>query len=285
MNTLNVGFLHPGEMGVSLAASAKNTGHTVFWASDGRSEATRERADKVGLRDAGTLERLCETCSVVVSICPPDAAEALAEQVAATGFDGLYVDANAISPERAQRIDAMMRARGATFVDGSVIGGPAWEPGKTWLSLSGGAAAQAAAVFAAGPLETKIVGDAPGTASALKMCYSAYTKGSTALLAAVLGAADALGVTEALTAQWVQDGRGFADEAERRTRGVTRKAWRFEGEMREIADTFAGAGMPDGFHLAAADIYARLAGLKHADPLPSLDDVRAALRGDGPHEG
>lgn len=280
MQPLNIGFLHPGEMGVSLAASAQNTGHTVYWASQGRSADTRQRAEQIGMSDAQTLAQLCDTCTVIVSVCPPDAAEALAEQVAATGFRGLYVDANAISPARARRIDQRMHDHGATFVDGSIIGGPAWKPGTTWLSLSGAAAEQAAALFAAGPLETKVVGDSAGTASALKMCYAAYTKGSTALLCAVLGAADALGVGDALTQQWVQDGRGFDEEAEKRARGVTRKAWRFEGEMREIADTFAGAGMPDGFHRAAADVYARLAGLKGADPLPTLDAVLAALRDD-----
>ncbi len=33
--TTPIGILHPGEMGVSIAASAKNGGHSVYWASDG----------------------------------------------------------------------------------------------------------------------------------------------------------------------------------------------------------------------------------------------------------
>lgn len=277
MDKQNVGVLHPGEMGVSLAATLLNGGHTVFWASQGRSDASRRRAADVGLTDAVTLEQLCAQVSTIVSICPPAAAEALAQDVLATGYRGTYLDANAISPQRAEHIAGQMQASGATFVDGGVIGGPAWKPGTTWLHLSGSAAADVAALFAAGPLETSVLGDRAGQASALKMCYAAYTKGTTALLSAVLGAAEALDVRNALAQQWALDGKGMAEEAERRVTGVTRKAWRFEGEMQEIAATFAGAGMPDGFHRAAADIYARMADLKDADPLPSLEDVLAAL--------
>ena len=102
MAKLNVGFLHPGAMGISLAASAQNSGHAVYWASAGRSAQTRERAKKYNLVDVQTLERLCTTCSVIVCVCPPHAAEEVAHQVLACSFKGMYVDANAIAPQRTQ---------------------------------------------------------------------------------------------------------------------------------------------------------------------------------------
>jgi hypothetical protein len=61
-------------------------------------------------------------------------------------------------------------------------------------------------------------------------------------------------------------------------RVVTAKAWRFTGEMEEIAVTFAAAGMPPGFHQAAADIYQRLADFKDAPSTPAVEQVLAALR-------
>src|SRR6185436_14581844 len=100
----------------------------------------------------------------------------------------------AISPQRAERIGHAVTDAGAAFVDGGIIGGPAWKPGSTWLYLSGVDADKAAAYFSAGPLETQVIGEAIGKASALKMCFAAYTKGTTALLCAVLGAAEALDV-------------------------------------------------------------------------------------------
>lgn len=269
-------------MGISIAASAKNSGHEVIWASEGRSADTRTRAEQHDLRDAGTLANLCATCSVIVSVCPPDAAETLAQTVAAQGFGGLYVDANAIAPQRALRIGERLAAAGIAFVDGGIIGGPAWKPNSTWLYLAGPRAQEVAACFAAGPLEVRVLGQEVGgqdigKASALKMCYAAYTKGSTALLCAVLGAAQNLGVREELFQQWAQDGVGLDAQAGPRVQSVTAKAWRFVGEMNEIAATFRAANMPGGFHDAAADVYARLALFKDAEPAPSLADVLAAI--------
>lgn len=284
MPRTRIGFLHPGAMGVSLAATAVRGGHEALWASAGRGPATHARAREHGLVDVGTLEALAARAAVVVSICPPHAAEEVAHAVADAGFRGTFVDANAIAPARVARLARDLGARGLDVVDGGVIGGPAWTPG-TWLHLSGPSAARVAALFAAGPLATHVLGPEVGTASALKMVYAARTKGATALLLAVLGAAERLGVRDALEAQWEADVGGSTAEAHDRARRATRKAWRFTGEMEEIAATFAAAGMPSGFHEAAADVYGRLAGLKDAEPLPDVDALLAALARRGAGEG
>ena len=277
MAKVNVGFLHPGSMGVSLATSAQNSGNTAIWASAGRSAATRKRALQHNLTDAGTLDELCATCSIIVSICPPHAAEAVATQVLDCGFRGLFVDANAISVGRTRRIAAQIEGAGAHFADGSVIGGPAWEPGRTWLYLAGESAAEVAKCFSAGPLETEVLGDEIGQAAALKMCFAAYTKGTTALLAGILATAEATGVREALESQWSRGGSAFAEQTRDRVRGVTAKAWRFAGELDEIGATFDDAGVPSGFQEAAAEIYRRLAHFKDTDGMPALDEVLAAI--------
>jgi 3-hydroxyisobutyrate dehydrogenase-like beta-hydroxyacid dehydrogenase len=272
-----IGVFHPGEMGISLAASAMNTGHQVYWLSEGRSDKTRARAENYGLLEINSLSLLCQTCEVVISICPPHAAEEVARAVSEAGFRGLYLDANAISPQRAIKIGQMLEANGSHFVDGGVIGGPAWKPKETWLYLSGDRANEMAACFSNGPLETKIIGREIGRASALKMCYAAYTKGTTALLSAILATAESLNVRDALYQQWELDEPGFSEQVNRRVTRVTAKAWRFEGEMKEIASTFDAAGLPEGFHLAAAEIFHRMASFKSADETPPLDDVLKTL--------
>lgn len=272
-----VGILHPGAMGASIAASARNSGHIVYWASDGRSPQTHERANRAELLDIQSVANICDECSIIFSVCPPHAAEDVAKEVIAHGFKGVYLDANAISPQRATRIDQAMAEADVEFVDGGIIGGPAWNPGRTWLYLAGKEAQRVSACFSAGPLEISVMGESAGKASALKMCFAAYTKGSTALLTAILAASEALGVREELANQWSRGGSDFAEQTTRRVRGVTAKAWRFAGEMEEIASTFEEAGMPGGFHAAAAEIYGRIAGFKEAQETPSLADVLAAL--------
>jgi hypothetical protein len=133
-----------------------------------------------------------------------------------------------------------------------------------------------AAAFAAGPLATEVLGPELGTASALKMAYASVTKGTTALLVAALAAAEGHGVRAALARQWDLDEPGADDARGERARRVTRKAWRFAGEMEEIAATFEAAGVPGGFHAAAAELYRRLAGLGGAAELPALTQVLAA---------
>ncbi len=266
-------------MGVSLAASARNTGHTVLWASQDRGEQTRRRAEDNGLKDVDSLAAMCVEAEAIVCVCPPHAAEEVAQAVSAQGYSGLYLDANAIAPQRAARIGEIVSEAGATFVDGGIIGGPAWEPGKTWLYLSGEGAEAAATWFSAGPLETAVIGDAPGKASALKMCYAANTKGTSALMCAVLGAAEGLGVRKELEAQWSREGSDRTEGAWNTVRSVTAKAWRFEGEMAEIASTFESAGVPGGFHQAAGEVYRRIAGFKDASSKPSLEEVLEALLG------
>jgi 3-hydroxyisobutyrate dehydrogenase-like beta-hydroxyacid dehydrogenase len=277
MRKQKIGVLHPGMMGICVAATVQNSGHEVYWASGARSAQSRDRAEKYQLADAGSLADLCQTCTVIISVCPPHAAEEMAQQVLDSSFQGIYLDVNAISPQRTIRIGQLMAAAGVDFVDGGIIGIPAWERGKTWVYLSGEKAPEAASFCSAGPLETSVVGDEIGKASALKMCYAAYTKGTTALLGGILATAEVFGVRGELETQWSRDWTGFDKQAGERVRNVTAKAWRFAGEMAEIAATFREAGLPGEFHDAAEMIYQRIAGFKNSPSTPALEEVLEKL--------
>jgi 3-hydroxyisobutyrate dehydrogenase-like beta-hydroxyacid dehydrogenase len=270
-----IGLIHPGAMGASVGAAACSNGHTVLWASQGRSEDTWARARRAKLTDIGTVPELVKTSDIVLSVCPPHAAEDVACEVAQLGFSGVYVECNAISPDRTRSIQRIVEDAGACYVDGGIIGGPAWtREAGTHLYLSGPRAKEVAACFAESPLQTPVISDRIGAASAIKMGYAAYTKGTTALLTAILGMVEQEGVRAELAQQW---GETFTKQTEKRVCANTAKAWRFEGEMHEIAATFKGAGMPDGFHLAAAEVFGRLAAFKDQDEPPSIEAVLEAL--------
>lgn len=279
MNDWQIGVIHPGDMGISIAASLQQGANQVFWASEGRSPSTRARAEQFGLHDATTLASLCRICDAIVCVCPPDAAEKVADAVVACGYTGVYLDANAIAPERTMRIGRKMNDAGITFIDGGIIGGPGWKAGETWLYLSGSQAQIAASWFEDGVLETSIVGETIGTASALKLCYAAYTKGTTALLSAILAAAETHGVRTALWEHWAREDASFPEQVVGRVTRSATKAWRFRGEMEEIAALFGEAGLPSGFHQAAAEVYDRLTLFKDAKPAPELESIVAELLG------
>jgi 3-hydroxyisobutyrate dehydrogenase-like beta-hydroxyacid dehydrogenase len=245
-----VGLLHPGEMGAAVGAVLRERGVEVLWASGGRSAATAARAERAGLADAGSVAELLRRSEIVLSICPPHGALELARSVA--GFDGVFVDANAVSPATARRIGAEI---GGRFVDGGIIGPPPGPSARTRLCLCGTEAAHVAKLFAGSAVDARVVAGEPGAASAVKMAYAAWTKGTAALLLAITALADAEGVDGELLAEWHDSQPELPERAQRATASAEAKGWRWVAEMEEIAATFAANDLPDGFHRAAADVF------------------------------
>jgi 3-hydroxyisobutyrate dehydrogenase-like beta-hydroxyacid dehydrogenase len=275
--TTAIGVLHPGEMGAAVGAAARLNGARVIWASAGRRETTRARAADAGLEDVGTLARLVAESALILSICPPGSAVDVAREVAALGFRGVYVDGNAVAPDTTLAVGDIVDGGGAQFVDGGLIGPPPLRPGTTRLYLSGLGAADVAARFTQGPLTAIALDNRIGAASALKMAYAGWNKGSQALLLAIRALAAREGVDEALVREWALSMPELARRTEQAVAGNTRKAWRFVGEMQEIASTFASVGLPEGFHEAAAEVFRRLAHWKDVPTPPSLAEVQKAL--------
>jgi 3-hydroxyisobutyrate dehydrogenase-like beta-hydroxyacid dehydrogenase len=168
---------------------------------------------------------------------------------------------------------------GASYVDGGIVGSPPRKRGTTRLYLCGAASGRVAACFAAGALEAIVLDGKIGAASALKMAYASWTKGSQALLMAVRALAIAEGVDDALLREWQRSIPDLPARSEAAVRGTAAKAWRFVGEMEEIAATLGEAGLPQGFHEAAGEVYRRLARYKDAAEPPTVSEAADALRG------
>jgi 3-hydroxyisobutyrate dehydrogenase-like beta-hydroxyacid dehydrogenase len=277
MTQTTIGVLNPGEMGSVVAARAKEAGARVVWTSEGRREETRRRAAAAGLEDVGSLRDLAAASDVILSVCPPESALDVAREVAATGFSRIYVDGNAVSPGTTREIGRLIEGAGATFIDGGIIGPPPRTRGTTRLYVSGPGAPQVKSLFGDSALEV-IVLDAPvGAASAVKMAYASWTKGTSALILSVRALAASEGVEEALLAEWRTSQQALIKRSEDAASGSAPKAWRFVGEMKEIAATFKAAGLPDGFHLAAAEVWSRLSSYKDT-ARPNVTDVVDVLR-------
>jgi 3-hydroxyisobutyrate dehydrogenase-like beta-hydroxyacid dehydrogenase len=245
---MRVGLLHPGEMGAAIGATLVERGHVVLWRPAGRSEQTARRAAAAGLtgvEDFGAAE-------VILSVCPPHAALDVARSL--QGIAALVIDANAVSPVTARRIGELFDDR---WVDGGIVGPPPRREGTTRLYLSGPHAIESADLFEGTRLEPVVLSGSPVAASALKMAYAAWTKGSAALLLAALSSAHANGVEGALREEWGRSQPGLEARWQSAADSAAAKGWRWVGEMNEIAATFAAAGLPSGFHEAAAEMFER----------------------------
>ena len=273
----NIVLMHPGEMGAAVGACLVSRGNRVKWASGGRSGATVKRAEAAGLEDAQTVKQALIDADIVFSICPPHAVLEVAHEVAGHGFKGIYVDANAVAPGTAREVGHIVAGAGAQLVDGGIVGSPPDGKNSTRLYLAGQGAAGIAALLAGSHLDTVVLDAPAGAASALKVCYAGWTKGSTALLADIRTLAQAEGVDDALLAEWAISRPKVVKDSEQ-VRAAAHKAWRWIAEMEEIAASFEAVGLPGDFHRGAAEIYRRLAEFKDTATPPEMAKVTAMLK-------
>jgi 3-hydroxyisobutyrate dehydrogenase-like beta-hydroxyacid dehydrogenase len=279
-----VGLLHPGEMGAAVGGCLVSVGHEVLWDPAGRSRATTGRALAAELTGV-SFGRLVAKSSVILSICPPHAALDVARQVAAAGYTGCYVDANAISVATAEQVAAIVTAAGAAYVDGGIIGQPPEVAGHTRLYLSGPRADEVRVLFNRSRLDARVAEGPLYAASTVKMAYAAWTKGSSALLLAARALARAGGVERTLLAEWSLSQKALGQQSEGAAGAAAAKGWRWVAEMEEIAASMAAAGLPSGFHEAAADIFDRASRAQTpatrrpaaAEPPSALDSIMSAL--------
>src|SRR5579859_687344 len=245
-------------MGSGVGTVLHQRGLRVLTCLAGRGPESRARAAQAGFEDVADLETLVRGCDVLLSILPPSVAGAIADQVGAaliaTGRDLLYVDCNAIAPGTASAVSRTVTAAGARFADAGIIGPPPTRPGNR-IYTSGPGAAEFAALGHFG-LDIRVLDGDVGQASGLKMCYAAMTKGVQALGAELLVAARLLGVDQTLLEEQsegaVADVRRFVERA---LPTMPPKAYRWIGEMEEIARCFEDVGLPGRSMLGAADVF------------------------------
>ena len=254
----SIAILMPGDMGHGVGQALIAAGHAVHTALEGRSENTRRLASRAGIRDAGSADAAVAEADLVLSILPPDRAEAQVRAVAGamerTGSRPVYVDCNAVSPMTMRRVAGIMADTGAPVIDCGIIGlNPVKAPG-TRFYLSGPDCTPMLAL-ASDAIRVEAVGPEIGRASALKMVYAALTKGSAALQAALLLAALRLDVYDELIREFEGSQPGPLKAMRERIPFLPADSGRWAPEMEEIAGSFAAVGVPDGFHLAAAEIY------------------------------
>jgi 3-hydroxyisobutyrate dehydrogenase-like beta-hydroxyacid dehydrogenase len=188
----------------------------------------------------------------------------------------VVVDANAISPARAREVAQAIEGGGARYVDGGIVGGPPHPGRRTDLVLSGGGAEELVGGLTTEELVAAYIGADPTAASALKMCFASWTKGTSALLIAIRAVARRQGVEQALVDLWSRSQPAVLARSETEGR-VADRAWRWVDEMAEIARTFEDAGLPGDAAVAASRLYERLASFKDVDTPPSLDELLTAV--------
>ena len=227
----------------------------MLWCPVGRSAGSALRAEQAGLTAVDRIGELLAASAVVFSICPPAAAEEVADQV--SDYAGIFVEANAISPHRMIAIGERL---GATVVDGSIIGPPpnATATARVYLSGPTDAVHLVHGLLTGGNAAPVSLGERVGRASALKMAFGSFQKTSRALAAVSHAIADDYGVTGELLKEATDLGDNALMEPDYLPSAAAR-AWRWAPEMLEVAETARALGLPDALATGSAEVLARWA--------------------------
>jgi L-threonate 2-dehydrogenase len=252
---MRIAIIAAGEMGAGVGARLHARGAEVMTSLAGRGAASAERAKRAGMAAIDDDEALVAASEVVLSILPPSEAVALAQRLApalsAAKDRVLYADCNAVAPETVHRVAAIVTSAGARFADVGIIGGP--PRGADYsphLYASGEHAAELRALRDFG-LDIRPIEGGIGAASALKLAYASMTKGFTAIgIASARGAANG-NVAAALRAELVESQPQLFAWLQRQVPTVYPKAYRWVGEMEEIARHLGEAPGAEMFRGAA----------------------------------
>jgi 3-hydroxyisobutyrate dehydrogenase-like beta-hydroxyacid dehydrogenase len=242
-------------MGAAIGGRLVAAGHTVTTLLAGRGEATADRARDAGFQSAESMGHLLGDADLFLSIVPPASAFAVAKRVAKearTGgavFD--FIECNAISPAQARAIEAMFEGTQVDIVDGGIVGGPPADESLPRLYVSG-EVPTALQDLDGIAFRLRAVDGGIGAASALKLCYAAITKGTNALLAAALLAAERHGLLDPLTAELSESQPMLYGRAEANISRLPADSARWAPEMRYVAEAFESVGVTGELHLGAA---------------------------------
>jgi len=276
-----IAVLMPGDMGHATGRVLTGSGHKVMTCLAGRSERSAALTKAAGLEDVGSLDAVVENASLILSILPPAAALAQAQDVVRamerTAKTPVYVDCNAISPATAMAIADVIGDAGAPFIDAGIIGTKpdGKGPGPRFY-VSGADTGPMQALDGKG-FQVKPLGPEPGRASAIKMCYAGLTKGTWTLQTSVMLAAEAHGLTTELLDEFQYSQGPALALMEGMIPRLPADSERWIGEMEEIAKTFSDAGVTPGFHDGAAAVFRLLAETPYAAETRETIDATRTL--------
>ena len=266
-----IGILSPGDMGAGVGASLKKSGIDTVTFVGNRSLRTRKLAEKAEFRLLESMETLVRECDLILSILVPAEAEHLASEVSrairATQQKTFFADCNAISPDKSQRIAKLINDSGGQFIDGGIIGGSPARGDMPRFYVSGPDVKPIMNLDGKG-IMVRHLGDSIGTASGIKMCYAALTKGTNTLQTALLTAAELMGITNELRDEFASSQAPTLEQMDSGIFKLPPNSHRWIGEMEEIADTFSNLGITPLFHQGAAEIYKLLSQTDFAKETP-----------------
>ncbi len=281
MSIETLAILSPGDMGHAIGRLLRENELRVLTCLTGRSSRTRELSELAGIIDVPDMNDLVEQSDIVMSVTVSEAVPGLCKEIAdavkATSTDLLFAECNAIAPALSREMEGVLNASGARYVDASIIGGPPRNGSSPRVYASGDNVAEFEQLRDFG-LDVRNLGPELGRASGIKMCYAAMTKGTTALHAELLIAAEKLGLTEEVMAEFAGSQPAVVQRMEGWLPGMPAKSRRWVSEMQEIEKTFSDMGLTPDIFKGVAEMYRMIGATPLGDENPESRDKDRTLQ-------
>ena len=260
--TPKVAIISPGNMGSGVGKFLVEGGFDVMAPLNDRSNFTRTRAEILGINNSGSIGKTVEDADIILSILDPSKAIQVAKFASSAiqrlGCTRIYADCNATSPNTAIKISKIIEAAGGIFVDVGIVGGTPTKKDNFPTFFSSGPRASVLDILDGYGIRIKNLGSEVGLGSAIKICNGTWNKGAFALYTAVMLAAEKYGFTRVLRERLPNSQAGTVEKIDAALNRLPSLSGRYIGEMEQVAETFAGKGIPAEFHKGAAEIFKML---------------------------
>ncbi len=275
-----VAILSPGDMGHAVGQLLREHELKVVTCLTGRSQRTKDLAELAGIADVPDLNDMVAQSQIILSISlsemVPSICQQIADAIKATNANVLFAECNAISPQLSRQMEPIITETGGRYIDASIVGGPPLNGSSPRFYASGDNTAEFEGLANFG-LDVRTAGTEVGQASGIKMCYAAMTKGSSALYSELLMAAEMMGLSDFVIAEFQSSQPAVLQRMERGLPGVPAKARRWVSEMEEIKDTFEHLGLTPHLFQGVADMYRMIGSTSMGDETPQTRDGDRSL--------
>ncbi len=275
-----IAILSPGDMGHAVGQLLREHELKVVTCLTGRSQRTKDLAELAGIADVPDLNDMVAQSQIILSISVSEMVPSICQQVAdaikATNANVLFAECNAISPQLSRQMEPIITEAGGRYIDASIVGGPPLNGSSPRFYASGDNTAEFEGLANFG-LDVRTAGTEVGQASGIKMCYAAMTKGSSALYSELLMAAEMMGLSDFVKAEFQSSQPAVLQRMERGLPGVPAKARRWVSEMEEIKDTFEHLGLTPHLFQGVADMYRMIGSTSMGDETPQNRDCDRSL--------
>lgn len=286
---MKLGLLGFGEVGYTFARGLRDLGQLIEiyafdqnQASDWQGELIKRRSEETGVTLVNNIEGLAQSADLILSIVPASVSIKVTWEVSSILPEKPFCDLSSAAPNVKREASEIMTGEQGIYLDGAILGSMATYGFKVPIYLSGPNANHVSDDLRKIGFNVKPVGPEAGTASAVKMLRSSFTKGIEALILETFYAATLFKAEDTVleTLSDTFDQEKFSETVKRYITSSAIHAGRRVNEINSVADFLKEVGIEPYMAQASRQRLAWMAGMGLRDKFQGIapEDFREVFK-------